>query len=115
MDGEEQGCRAGCQDEPDALSHYSDCPLLYNFTTAWRNAANLPRRAPLFHELVTQIFSRNLQYGIVVMGFIDASVYAHNHHHRNLGKTVLPGMFRGCSLIAEGIWKGDVPIADIEE
>ena len=26
MEGEEQRCRAGGQDEPDSLSHYNECP-----------------------------------------------------------------------------------------
>ena len=33
---------------------------------------------------MTQIFLRSLQYGIVVMGAIDAFVYAHNHHRLNV-------------------------------
>ena len=32
-----------------------------------------------------------------------------------LGKKVLPGIFLGCALIAGGIWKGDVLVADTEE
>ena len=31
------------------------------------------------------------------------------------GKKVLPGLFLGYVLYAEGIWKGDVLIADLEE
>ena len=31
MDGK-RTCRAGCQDEPDSLSHYNECPLFYNFS-----------------------------------------------------------------------------------
>ena len=31
------------------------------------------------------------------------------------GKKVLPGLFLECALYAEGIWKGDVLIADLEE
>ena len=31
IEGEEQRCRVGCPDEPDSLSHYNECPLLYNF------------------------------------------------------------------------------------
>ena len=58
IEGEEHRCRAGCQDEPDSLSHYNECPLLYNFfTSVWRHAAIEPRRAHLLHDLVTQIFS----------------------------------------------------------
>ena len=28
-EGDEQTCRIGCPDEPDFLSHYNECPLLY--------------------------------------------------------------------------------------
>ena len=31
------------------------------------------------------------------------------------GKKALPGIFQGCALIAGGIWKGDILVADIEE
>ena len=31
------------------------------------------------------------------------------------GKTVLPGMYLGNVLIAGGIWKGDMLVADLEE
>ena len=31
------------------------------------------------------------------------------------GKKVLPGLFLGYALCAEGIWKGDILVADIEE
>ena len=76
---EEQRCRVGCLDEPDSLSQYSECPLLYNcFTSVWRHATIFPRRGHLFHDLITQNFLRRLQYGIVVMGVLDAFVYAHN-------------------------------------
>ena len=91
IDGQEQRCRVGCHDEPDSLSHYNECPFLYNFVTAaWRNAAILPRRGHLFHDLITHIFLRSLQYGIVAMGIMDALVYAHNNHTRNLDN---PGNF----------------------
>ena len=63
----EQRCRIGCPDEPASLSHYNECPLLYNFfASVWRHATLLPRRGHLFHDLITQIFLRSLQYGIVV-------------------------------------------------
>ena len=32
-----------------------------------------------------------------------------------LGPKVLPGVFLGYVLYAEGIWKGDIMVADIEE
>ena len=31
------------------------------------------------------------------------------------GAKILPGIFLGCALCAEGIWKGDIVVADIEE
>ena len=31
------------------------------------------------------------------------------------GKKVLPGVFRGYALIAGGIWKGDILVADLEK
>ena len=31
------------------------------------------------------------------------------------GKKVLPGLFLGYALFAEGIWKGDILVADLEE
>ena len=41
------------------------------------------RRGHRLHDLITQVFFRCLQYGIVVMGVIDAFDYALNHHRRN--------------------------------
>ena len=39
VEGEEQMCRVGCPDEPDSLSHYNECPLLYNlFASMWGHA-----------------------------------------------------------------------------
>ena len=77
-EGNEPTCRVGCQDEPDSLSlspHCSECPLLYNmFASIWGQATVLRRRSHLRHDLINQVFLRSLQYGIVVMGFIDAFV-----------------------------------------
>ena len=81
-------CRVGCPNEPDSLSHYNECPRLYcKFTSFWGQAAVLPQNH-LPHDLITQVFVRSLQYGIVVMGFIDAFVYAH-HASRILGTLVI--------------------------
>ena len=89
VEGEAQMCRVGCPDEPDSLSHYNESPLLYNFfASVWGQSTVLPRRGHLFHDLITQVFLRSLQYGIVVMGVIDAFVYAHNHHRRNIDNPV---------------------------
>ena len=86
-EGNEQTCRVGCQDEPDSLSlsHCSECPLLYNmFASIWGQATVLRRRSHLRHDLINQVFLRSLQYGIVVMGFIDAFVYSHHQHRRSI-------------------------------
>ena len=88
-------CRVGFPGKPDSLSHDNenvlccatflpqsgDKLLCYHgeaiFSTTW---------SPSF-------FLRSLQYGIVVMGVIDAFAYAHNHHRRNMDN---PGNFGDC-------------------
>ena len=42
-----------------------------------------PRRNCLLHHLISRVFLRSLQYGIVVVGFLDAFVYAHHKHRRD--------------------------------
>ena len=85
IEGDEQTCRVGCPDEPDSLAHYNECPLLYNmFISIWGQATVLPRRSHLLHDLITQVFLRSLQYGIVVMSFIDTFVHAHHQHRRSI-------------------------------
>ena len=85
VEGDEQMCRVGCPDETDSLSHYNECPLLYNFfASVWRQATLLPRRSHLLHDLITQVFLRSLQYGIVVMAFADAFVHGHHQHRRSI-------------------------------
>ena len=72
-------CRIGCPNELDSLTHYNGCPRLYNiFISFWRHASILPRRNCLLHDLISRVFMRSLQYGIVVLGFLDA--YAHHKH-----------------------------------
>ena len=77
-------CRIGCPDEPDSLSHYSECPRLHNiFLSFWRHATMVPQRNSFLHDLIFGVFLRSLQYGIVVLGFLDAFVYAHHKHRRD--------------------------------
>ena len=84
-------CRVGCPNEPDSLSHYNECPRLYNiFASFWRHATILPRRNHLLHAWITRVFLRSLQYGIVVMGSLDAFVYAHHQHRQGFEN---PGNF----------------------
>ena len=68
-------CRVGCPNEPASLTHYNECPRLYNiFISFWRHAAILPQRNHFLHALITRVFLQSLQYGIVVLGFLDAFV-----------------------------------------
>ena len=45
------------------------------------------------HDLITPILLRGLQRGIVVMGVIDAFVYAHKYHSHNTDNL---GNFEDC-------------------
>ena len=84
-EGYEQMCRVGCLNEPDSLSHYNECPLLYDmFRSFWRQATVLPWRNHLLLDLITQVFLRSFQNGIVVIGFIDAFGHAHHQHRRSI-------------------------------
>ena len=77
-------CRIGCPNEPDSLTHYNECPRLCNiFISFWRHVAILLQRNHLPHDLITRVFLQSLQYGIVVLGFLDAFVYAHLKHRKD--------------------------------
>ena len=91
-DEEDHTCHVGCPDRPDSLSHYHECLRLYDlFSSFWRQAAVHPRRSHLLLDLISQVFFlRSLQHGIAAMVFIDAFVYAHHQHRRNIGD---PGNF----------------------
>ena len=66
-------CRSGCPDAPDSLCHCNECPRLHNvFLSFWRHATMAPPRNCLPHDLTSRVFLRSLQYGIVVLGFLDA-------------------------------------------
>ena len=74
-------CRIGCPDERDSIAHYNECPRLYNiFVSFWKHATILPPRNCLLHDLISRVVLRSLQYGIVVLGFLDTFVYAHHKH-----------------------------------
>ena len=73
--------------EPDSLTHYNECPRLYNiFISFWRRATILPQRNHFLHDLITRVFLQSLQY-------LDAFVYAH-HQHRQDSEN--PGNFGDC-------------------
>ena len=64
-----------------SLPYYNECPRLYNiFLSFWRHGTILPPRNCLLHDLISRVFLRSFQYGIVVLGFLDALVYAHHKH-----------------------------------
>ena len=63
------------------------------FVSIWRNAGVHFREDQLFHDFITQTLLRSLQCGIVVVGVIDAFVYAHNYHRHNANN---PGNFEDC-------------------
>ena len=52
----------------------------------WRHATILPRRNHIPHDLISRVFLQSLQYGFVVLGFLDAFVYAHHKHRRDSAK-----------------------------
>ena len=68
-------CRVRCPDEPDSCKR--SLPL-------FGKASVFPRRNHLLHDLITHVFLRSFQYGIVVMCFIDAFVYAYHRHRRSI-------------------------------
>ena len=43
----------------------------------------VPQRNCLLHDLISRVFLRSLQYGIVVLGFLDAFIFAHHKHRRD--------------------------------
>ena len=86
FEGEEERCRVECPDEPDSLSRMSPVTQLL-LALVCGQATLLPRRGHLFHDLITQLFLRTIQYGIAVMGVIDDLIYAHDHHRRNMEKS----------------------------
>ena len=58
--------------------------VLFFFCLGLETSCCSTTERPSFQRLDHQIFLRSLQYGIVVMGVIDAFVYAHNDHRRNM-------------------------------
>ena len=58
-------------------------------------------------------FKRIIPFGsLVEYNPISAKDQSRIHQ---FGKKVLPGLFVGYALYAEGIWKGDILVADLEE
>ena len=84
-EGDEHTCRVECPNERDSLPHCNKCPRLYDLLRSlWGQATVHPRRNQLLYDLITKVFLRSLQIGIVVMSFIDACVYAHHQHRRSI-------------------------------
>ena len=73
VDNEEPTCRVGCLDEPDLSFPLQQCLHISNiFVAFWRIAGIHLRGDRFFHDLITQTLRRSFQYGIVVMGIINA-------------------------------------------
>ena len=84
---EEQNCRVGCPHESDSLTHYNKCPFTTSLLLSGGMLQSAFEEIICFNDVITQTLSRSLQYGIVVMGIIDAFVYAHNYPRRNNGQS----------------------------
>ena len=52
-----------------------------------RHATILPQRNHFLHDLITQVFLWSFQYGIVVLGFLDAFTHTHHKHHLDSANT----------------------------
>ena len=74
-------CRIGCPDELDSLTHYNEYPRLKNIFL--ETCYDIATEKSVLHDWITRVFLRSLQYGIVVLGFLDAFVYAHHKHRRD--------------------------------
>ena len=75
-----------CPDKPDcpSLLWKAEWPVLFNlFASIWGQATEQPRKGDLSH-LITQVFLRRLQNGIVVMCVIDAFVHVHHRLRRHI-------------------------------
>ena len=97
-------CRVGCPNEPVSLTHYNECPKLYNiFVSFWRHATILPHRNHFLHDLINRVFFQSLQNGIVVLGFLDAFVDAHQKH---LQSSENPGNFDDCMKRKDSLYDG---------
>ena len=85
-DEHDHTCRVGCPSEPDSLTHYKECPMLYNiFCFFLETCYNVATEKSFLHGLISWVFLRSLQYGIVVVGFLDAFVYAHHQQRQSFG------------------------------
>ena len=85
--------RIGCPNEPESLTHYNESPRLYNIYLS----GDMLRYC--HKEIISHMTSspgcscEAFNIGIVVMGFLDALVYAHHQHCRILENT---GNFGDC-------------------
>ena len=67
------------------LSYCNECLRFYkNFYFFLETFHSTATEKSFLHDLITQVFLQSLQYGIVVLGFLDAFVYAHHQHRPNV-------------------------------
>ena len=45
---------------------------------------DIATKSHFLHDLITQVFLQSVQYGIVVLRFLDAVVYAHLKHRPDI-------------------------------
>ena len=65
--------------------HYNECRRLAAFFNAvWTEASGLVWPHALLHDLLTQVACRSQQHCILVLGIIDAFVYAADYHWHNV-------------------------------
>ena len=65
-------CRVGCSNEPDSLSLTTINVSKYNIFL-W-TCYDIAQRNHVLHDLLTRVFMRSLQCGIVVLGFMHLSM-----------------------------------------
>ena len=73
---EAQMCRIACPDERDSLSHHNECLLLYNRLYVFGVVLRRFRGEAIFSVTWSfELFLRSVQYGILIICFIDACAF----------------------------------------
>ena len=89
----------------DSMECYCSLRNVQDLVADWKNSLwkTIRRTAKKSHNSIWSI------------GWISSNLNAWSNKSSSFRKEVLPGIFRGYALIAGGLWKGDIPIADLEE
>ena len=51
---------------------------VYHLPIILETCYDIATKTSFLHDLITRVFLRSLQHGIVVLGFLDAFIYAHH-------------------------------------